>query len=429
MRIPLIRFLRLALGVLFLMPAAMPAMAQSERVVEVVEVQGIIDERMAGFIESAIQRAAAAGDVEVVILQIDSRAVVAEPATYGELHALLSNPPLPVVAWVGDAPAVASGGVLELVRVAPLSAAAPGIQAGLWNDGTDFPQTRGPKIPGGIEAAGMVDGLVEVTEPIPGLFDLVAPETASPRQLAQVLDGMEVGSRRLQTVRPFVDEDGNSGVTVLTTVIRQPGYWTRLLALASRPEALFFFLAMGLTIAVFEFYAIGPGIAAGVAVACLGLAAAGLTVLPVRGWAMVLASVAIWLLAASYQRGGAVVLTGFGLILLAASGFAITDGAPLIRPAVPGVLLGLASVAFFFLLAMPVVARSRFSTQTIGRDSLIGRNGIAMVDFGPNGEVELDGARWRATAHRESGIKQGDSVVVLGIDGLFLEVDSKDREK
>ncbi|MDH5615987.1 MAG: nodulation protein NfeD, partial [Acidimicrobiia bacterium] len=81
----------------------------------------------------------------------------------------------------------------------------------------------------------------------------------------------------------------------------------------------------------------------------------------------------------------------------------------------------------FFLVAMPTVARSRFSTPTIGRDSLIGRIGTAVTEVAPEGAVEIDGARWRALGHRESGIGAGDSVKVVGIEGIFLQIEP-DRE-
>ena len=72
---------------------------------------------------------------------------------------------------------------------------------------------------------------------------------------------------------------------------------------------------------------------------------------------------------------------------------------------------------------MPVVARSRFSTGTIGRDQLIGRRGRAVTILDPEGTVEVDGARWSARAHREAGINPGDTIIVTAIRGLVLEVD------
>lgn len=421
---------RLALlGLLFaVVLVPLSAFAQTERVVHIVEVTGVIDGRKADFIIDAIERAAASGDVEVAILQVDSPAVVLDDERYEELRRLISNPPIPLVAWVGEAPAVAAGGVLDLVMSAPLRVAAPGVRAGHWTGGPDFLGIGG-QAPSSIEEAGMAGGLVTVDAPVPGVFDLVQPETASPRQVAQALDGMTVAGQQLSTMRPFDDADGNSGITLLTTVIRQPGYWTQLLGLASRPEALFFFLVVGLTIAAFEFYAIGPGIASGVAAACLALAAAGMTVLPLRLPVLLLVVGSVWLLSMSYQRGGVVALNGLGLLLLTVGGFTLTDAAPQVTPSVVGVLLTVASAAFFFLLGMPVVARSRFSTQTIGREALIGREGVALVDFGPDGEVEVEGGRWKATAHRESGIRAGDPLTVTAIDGWFLEVAPKEREK
>ncbi|HET7846154.1 MAG TPA: NfeD family protein, partial [Acidimicrobiia bacterium] len=88
------------------------------------------------------------------------------------------------------------------------------------------------------------------------------------------------------------------------------------------------------------------------------------------------------------------------------------------------------AVLFFFLLAMPTVQRARFSTQTIGRDYLIGERGVAIVGLDPDGIVEVQGARWRATSHREAKLATGTPVVVNGVDGLFLEVDRvpPDRE-
>jgi membrane-bound ClpP family serine protease len=56
---------------------------------------------------------------------------------------------------------------------------------------------------------------------------------------------------------------------------------------------------------------------------------------------------------------------------------------------------------------------------------MIGETGTALVDFDPDGLVEVRGARWKGTAHREAGISSGDTIEVTGVDGLFLEVDRK----
>jgi membrane-bound serine protease (ClpP class) len=87
------------------------------------------------------------------------------------------------------------------------------------------------------------------------------------------------------------------------------------------------------------------------------------------------------------------------------------------------VLPSVLAVLFFFLLAMPTVQRARFSTGTIGREGLIGEHGFAIEKFDPDGMVEVRGARWRATAHREAGLSAGSEILVAGVDGMFLEVE------
>lgn len=408
---------------------ATAAFAQTDdRVVEVIDLSGPIDERIARFAADAIERAAD-GEVEVVILQIDAPGIVTAGPEFDRLIELVSSPPLPLVAWVGPAPAVAYGGAAQLVGAAPMALAAPGSEIGHWIPtvaGSDDEHTLVPA------PQGLTDDAVAVESLVGAVFWDVGAETAAPRQVAQLLDGATVdtaaGPVELRTIRTLTLEDGTEGPSVLPTIIREPGLWDSFLRLAATPEATFFFLVAGLTVAAFEFYAIGPGIAAGVASISLVLAGYGLSVLPVRWWAVGLVLAAVAALAWSYQAGGVLALTVIGLIALLVSGLSFTDAAPQIVPGAAGVLLTVAGAAFFFLLAMPTVARSRFSTQTIGREGLLGRTGVARTPVDPDGEVEVDGATWKAHAHREAGLAPGDPVTVVGVDGWYLEVEPVERE-
>jgi membrane protein implicated in regulation of membrane protease activity len=116
-------------------------------------------------------------------------------------------------------------------------------------------------------------------------------------------------------------------------------------------------------------------------------------------------------------------LTLLGAVALQAGGVFYVDGSGQIDPRWWLILLSVLAALFFFLLAMPTVQRSRLSTQTIGREILIGKSGVAVSDFDPEGIVDVDGSRWRATAHREAGLIAGDPILVTGVDGLFLEVE------
>lgn len=390
---------------------AVPATAQDDdRVVEFVDLSGILDQRMLEFAIDSIEQAAARGDTEAVVLQIDSPGVVGSEETLFELIELASMPPIPVISWIGPAPATAYGGAGLLALTTDISLAAPGSEIGLL----------APAVAGSETFSGPQHLLAEALAVEDAVEFEVSAMTAAPRQVVQLLDGRAVrfagGEAVLSTL--VAVEDGQT----ISTVIRSPGWWDGFLRLASTPEAAFFLLVAGLTVAAFEFYAIGPGIAAGVAAVSLFLSAYGIAVLPVRWWAVGLTVVSAWLLAVAYQRGSVPALNLIGLTGLTVAGFAFTDAAPQFSPGIPGVLLTIGSAAFFFLLAMPTVARSRFSTQTIGRDHLIGRSGVAVTDFDPDGVVDVDGARWRASAHREAGIHASDRIVVQAVDGWYLDV-------
>ena len=152
--------------------------------------------------------------------------------------------------------------------------------------------------------------------------------------------------------------------------------------------------------------------------------------LPVNPWALLLVLVAFLLLVTAHQRGRLLVLTVTGAAALQIGGMTLIDGGGQIDPRWWLVVASVLAVLFFFLLAMPTVQRARLSTETIGRETLIGETGTALGDFDPDGVVEVQGARWRGTAHREAGISAGAPVVVTGVDGMFLEIEplSPDRE-
>jgi membrane-bound serine protease (ClpP class) len=378
--------------------------------IDVIDVSGPLDSAALQFMIDSIEVAADAGQ-ELVLLQINSRAVLDE-TRLEDLEELVSEPPVPVAVWLGPAPAYAFGGVARFVDGAPVAAAAPGSLIGRHD----------PVIAGTGERATRDEVTVEETD-----LDL---EPAY-RQYLQNLDGRVMPTRggdvEVSTLTSITG-DGVEGITLKTPTIRQPGLVTRFFRLAATPEAAFFFLVVGLTLVTFEFYALGPGVAAGVAALSLWLAAWGVVHLPVRPLALAAAVVGWVLLTTAYQRGGVIVLTLIGTVLLQVGGVYYIDGSGQIDPRWWLVALSVLAALFFFLLAMPTVQRSRLSTQTIGREGLVAKSGSAVSDFDPEGMVEVDGARWRATAHREAGISAGDSIIVSGVDGLFLEVERVNLE-
>ena len=403
----------LALAILLVVFPISALGAEDEGGIDVIDVSGPLDRSALEFMKSSIEAAAERGQV-LAVLQINSPAVLDGEALQ-DLIEIVEDSPLPVAVWVGPAPAVAYGGAAQIVLEAERSAISPGSHLGIFT----------PTIAGDDVGNVLTDDLAHVPSAEETGLDL----QPTIRQYLQDLDGetfqTSAGPVVVETLKPY-----EGGVTLKTVTFRQPGIGTRFFRLAVTPEAAFFFLVVGLTIVSFEFFAIGPGVAAGVAAISLLLAGWGMVNLSVRLWAFGLAVTGWAVLTASYQKGGVVALTILGALLMQIGGMWYVDGSGQIDPRWFLILPSVLAVLFFFLLAMPTVQRARFSTQTIGRDSLIGKEGVALVGFDPDGIVEVQGARWRATAHREANVVTGSAVVVTGVDGLFLEVDriTPDRE-
>ena len=377
--------------------------------IDVIDVSGPLDAGALEFMNDAILASADRGQ-KLAVLQLNSPAVLDEDAFHA-LVATVESPPLPVAVWIGPAPASAYGGT-NLLALAPGGEAAisPGSTMGLIS----------PLVAGGEEDADA--RFPKEFEEVVMAEDTGLPLQPSIRQYLQDLDGVSFstssGDVVVETIEPFDD-----GVTLKTVTFHKPGIGLRYFRLGATPETAFFFLVVGLTVVSFEFFAIGPGVAAGVATLSLLIAGWGVVNLPVRWWALALAIAGWVILTASYQRGGIIALTALGALMLQGSGMFFVDGSGQIDPRWWLILPSVLAVLFFFLLGMPTVQRARFSTQTIGREGLIGDEGVALVDFDPNGLVVVNGAQWRASAHREAGVVAGSRIVVTGVDGMFLEVD------
>jgi membrane-bound serine protease (ClpP class) len=61
-----------------------------------------------------------------------------------------------------------------------------------------------------------------------------------------------------------------------------------------------------------------------------------------------------------------------------------------------------------------------FKVKT-GKEALIGARGVAVTDLKPTGEIRVVGEFWQATT-KDEWIKNGETVEVVGLEGMFLAV-------
>ena len=194
----------------------------------------------------------------------------------------------------------------------------------------------------------------------------------------------------------------------------------------TNPTIAYGLLVVGLALIIFEFFTISIGLAGGTGAIALVGAFVGFSHLPVNIWALALILLAMFGYAIDVQAGRAYSWTVIGTVLLIIGSLFLYGGSPDLDIYWWAIILMVVSVVAFFVTAMPVAVRSRFSTPTIGRESLIGEAGEAAVDISPDGVVLLRGARWRARTNRATPIKAGEPIRVVEVDGLVLEVEPEE---
>lgn len=419
-------FLVIVLSAAFVSCGSAAGAEADDAPVVVVDIRKPIDQRLLDFVTSTLHET----EAHLFILQVDAPGIASGDPS--EFYAAVQEIDVPVVVWVGDRPAVAYGGAARLLNLADLGTAAPGTKIGYLDptvvrDPVAEPDLRvghGEGEDAAAAAATLESDAVTVDGEIPGFVDLIVPTVG---QLVVGLDGSEIvkGGETLTiaTAKTATNAAGEE-VTVPARPVQflKPGLWDRFLRLSSRPEATFFFLSVAITAAVFEFYAAGVGVTAAVSVLALLLAGYGMATLPMRWPAVAVVLVGFLLSTWDFQRGRWGWRSVLGTLLLIGGGLAFTDARPQFAPTWWVVLLVVAGVVAFYAVALTTIVRSRFSTDTIGREYLVGSLGSAETDFDPEGVVVVDGARWRARSHREAGIRAGDEIEILAVKGIVLEI-------
>ena len=375
----------LALLTMLSVPTTAGAQAPPTRHVDVLQVNGLIDPVIADAVADAVRKAERTGAVALLI-QLDSGGGVLSDGALIRLRAALLNPPVPIAVWVGPTKSKADGQALAILDAARFKGAAPGTRV----DGLD-------------DEDALAQGRIESIAPTIGDF-LVQLDDKGLDTAEQVERGGQ--PRRQITVR---------------VVNAKPGLLAQLLHTAASPSVAFFLLALGLALVVLEFFTAGVGAAAVTGAGALVLGAYGLAVLPTRPWAVGLVALGILGYAIDLQAGSPRAWTLIGTVSLVAGSVSLYDDG--LRPgwfALVGVVAG---IALFMVAGMPAMVRARFSTPTIGRESMVGELGAARTEVNPEGTVEVRGAPWRARTNRATPIAVGDRVRVTGIDGLLLEVE------
>jgi membrane-bound serine protease (ClpP class) len=384
-----------------LLGAAAGAQSESQPgPIHIIEVKGRIDPIVADFVARSL-RSAQDENAEVVVIQIDSPGSLISDQKAAELVFRITHSSVPVAVWIGPTGARAYGGATRLVTAAATAGMAPRTKMGH----VDGIRSLGPE-------AARDRGLVATIAPTIGEF------------LAS-LDGQELGGRVLDTARVVTGSDGNTQTQAAGEVrFAKLPLSQRLLHAAASPSVAYLLLLVGLALIVFEFFSVGIGVAGATGAVLLALSAYGLAVLPTSPLGLALIALAMFGFSVDVQAGAPRVWTAVGTIsLLAGSWRLFGEGIDVPWLTLLVIVVG---VVLLMVSGLPSMVRARFSTPTIGRESMIGQMGEARTAVDPEGTVALRGGLWRARTNRATPIGEGDAIRVVSIDGLLLEVEPEE---
>jgi membrane-bound serine protease (ClpP class) len=395
----------------------------------VAKVGGSIDRTVAGYLIDSLTEAERTG--AAVVIQLDSAGTLDQPAV--ELAERIFGSRVPVIVWVGPAPAKAQGAALLFLYASSVAAVAPGVGVGPLEP-VDLVDARNALLPDEAALERMASGWAEARDKPAPTF----PASAVPAQ--EALDG-DVAQEVAASLPDLLSEiDGSTvqtaagSVTLHTKIARSAsepaievrftelGPIDRILHAVASPAAIYLLLMLGLAGIAFELTQSGFGFAGFAGLGMLGLAVYGLTVVPAfwPGSALLVAGVVMLCADVLLRRLG--VLTAAGVAAFVAGSFLSFRGvAPAIRisPWLIG-FLALASVLYYgFALTVAQRSRERIATTQRG---LVGLVGETRGELKPEGPVYVKGTLWRGRSN-DGPIPPGTRVRVRGVDGLVLRVE------
>jgi membrane-bound serine protease (ClpP class) len=405
------------------------AQAPTTSKILVVKVDGSIDRTVADYLTDSLTEGERTG--AAVVIQLDSAGTLDQPAV--DLAERLFRSRVPVIVWVGPAPAKAQGAALLFMYASSLAVVAPGVGVGPLEP-VDLVDATNATLPNDAALERMVSGWAETRGRLMPAF----PSSVVPAQ--EAIDGyvaQEVATSLpdlLSTIDGSTVQTAGGPVTLHTKIAQSPtqqpvevrftelGPFDRVLHAVASPAAIYLLLVLGLAALAFELTQAGFGFAGFAGLGMLGLAVYGLTVVPASwpGIGRLVGGVVLLCADVLLHRLG--VVTAAGVVAFLVGSFLSFRGvAPAIE--VSPWLIGLLTVGsvLYYGFALTVAQRSRERIASTQR-GLVGLLGETRGELKPEGPVYVKGTLWRGRSN-DGPIPPGTRVRVRGVDGLVLRVE------
>lgn len=242
------------------------------------------------------------------------------------------------------------------------------------------------------------------------LIELIA---SSESQLVEQLEGREI---TLWSGQKTTLHLAGAEVTAVHLSLRE-----HLISAIADPNIGFILFVLGALGIYVEFNAPGtifPGVAGGILVL---LALSSLAVLPISwvGVALLLLSIAMFVLEAKFTSHG--VLGVGGTVAMVLGAMLLVKGPPEMRIHLSTAISVAVPFALITLFLVSIVVRARANKVVTGNTGMIDTVGVARTPLAPEGKVLIRGEYWDAVS--SATVEAGSPVRVISVEGLTLHVE------
>ena len=393
--------------------------------VDVLQVSGLFDPLTVRSIEDAIDDSEANGS-QALILQLNTGGSVVSRGDMTRLLQKVADAKVAIGVWVGQSgDARAYGLPAQLFGVADVTAMVAGSRVGYTGE---LVVLDGAVVDLGPSAVLLRNGSMSFSQARKsGVLRLDISDEGVPTVKSMVLamDGVTVDGTTLDTVAERLNDNGNT--ENVSTLVRFSGLGLldEMFHTVGSPPMAYLFFIIGCCLLIFEFFTAGVGVAGVVGTVLTIFGCYGFSALPVREVAVALLVLAMVAFAIDVQVGIPRFWTGVGTTLFVLGSWFLYRPWPGndLRLGWITLFVGLSGVLLTFVVGMPSMVRTRFSTPTIGREWMIGSTGLAVGAISPEGVAQVGESKWRARTNRATPLVAGDQLRVVAIDGVTLEVE------
>ena len=342
--------------------------------VEVFEVSGLLDQVLASALEDSITDAQTSG-ANALILQLNSKQAVIPNERLVSIGQAFMNSSIPIEVWVGPSGSTAQGKVAQLALVADSLGVSIGSSIGKTGEIVFSEREFGPVL---IEKTNLLrDDILQWDEAIEA--DLVQCERVLVDELGKTLTEKEQLARcanptlgdflvnRDSFISEVIETDAGPRLSPLTkTKINRLNLIDQLMHTVASPPITYLLLVSGLALLLFEFFSIGIGIAGVIGAISVALSSYGLTILPIRPWALLLIFFSMIAFAIDIQTVVPRIWTLIGQVMFTVGTIFLYNQTNVQMSWIP-MSVGIIGMLVLMARGMPIMIRGRFATTQIER--------------------------------------------------------------